>query len=807
MKETNKLTQLTPMMQQYCSIKERYKNYLLFYRLGDFYELFYDDAFIVSKELGLVLTKRSDVPMCGVPWHASEMYLTKLVKAGFRIAICEQLETPQEAKKRGGSKATVERNVTRIITKGTLIEQSMLSEKSNNFLLAISNLSSNNNLAIAYTDVSTGKFLVEEITDTDLLSSITKIAPSEIICSDELLSQRKFLDILSNYKFIIRSIPNSKFSKFSTSDRVNKFFGVKFLDILGNLSKQALEAITAIVEYITDVYKSVDIKLDFPKLIKSSDYMYLDSFTRKSLELTVSQSGDKKSSLLSNIDKTLTSQGSRMLSMWLMEPLINISKINKRLDFVEFFVNHREILNKLSKVLSDFPDVERAISRILLNKAGPRDLKCVCIALNSSFQIKQILKEFAIFDNMNFYFNELTSLVDDLYSALSENLPSLAREGNFIKKGYDKELDEYINMLENGESIIKSLQLKYVKETGIPNLKIKNNSLIGYFIELSPNFVSKIPYNFIHRQSLASSLRYTSEELIDIADKIYSAETNVKQREILIFNDLVEKVSKLSSFIKDISNNISFLDIVASFARLAIENRYTRPQICEENILDIKKGRHPVVENNLKNNGSNFIENDCEITLQNPVSILTGPNMGGKSTYLRQNAIIIIMAQIGSFVPADFAKIGIVDRIFSRVGASDDISSGRSTFMVEMIETATILHNATKNSFVILDEIGRGTSTYDGLAIAWAVIEEIATNIKSRTIFATHYHELKALKETLPEINFLTVDVKEWNNEIVFLHKIKQGFADKSYGINVAELAGFPENVLKRAESLLESLT
>jgi len=806
MSEKNNTTQLTPMMQQYCSIKEQYKDYLLFYRLGDFYELFYDDALVVSKELGLVLTKRAGVPMCGVPWHASDTYLAKLVKSGFRIAICEQLETPQEAKKRGGSKATVERDVTRIITRGTLIEQSMLSEKSNNFLLAISNPSSNNNLAIAYTDVSTGKFLIEELNDSDLVSSISKISPAEIICSDELLSRKEFLDILSNYKSIIRPIPNAKFSEFSVSDRLTKFFGIRFLDVFGNLSKQAFEAITAIIEYVSEVYKSNDIKLDFPKLIKSSDYMYLDSFTRKSLELTVSQSGDKKSSLLYNIDKTLTSQGSRMLFRWLMEPLTNISKITKRLDFVDFFINHRDILNKLSEIFSEFPDVERSISRILINKAGPRDLKCVSVALENSFHIGEILKKFSIFNEMNFNFNELKSLVNDLCSALSDNLPVLAREGNFIKRGYDRELDEYIDILENSESIIKSLQLKYVSETGIPSLKIKNNSLIGYFIEFSPNFASKIPYNFIHRQSLASSLRYTSEELINIANKIYSAETNLKQREILIFNELIEKISKLSAFIKDISNNISFLDVITSFARLAIENNYTRPEISEENILKIIKGRHPVVENNLKNKGGTFVENDCEFTLNNPVSILTGPNMGGKSTYLRQNAVIIIMAQIGSFVPAEFAKIGIVDRIFSRVGASDDISSGRSTFMVEMIETATILHNATQKSFVILDEIGRGTSTYDGLAIAWAVIEEIATKIKSRTIFATHYHELKSLEKTLPQIKFITVDVKEWNGDIVFLHKIKPGFADKSYGINVAGLAGFPKNVLKRAEELLEKL-
>lgn len=796
---------LTPMMQQYCSLKEQYKDSLLFYRLGDFYELFYDDAVVASKELGLVLTKRAGVPMCGVPWHASEMYLTKLVKNGFRVAICEQLETPQEAKKRGGSKATVERNVTRIVTKGTLVEQAMLSEKSNNFLLAIAG-SSSDNFAIAYADVSTGKFLIEELPFDNLLSSISKISPSEILCSDNLLSKKEFLDILSNYKSIVRPIPNTKVSQHYITNRLTKFYGIKFIDVFGKLSKEALEATADIIEYISEVYKSDNISLDFPKLVKSADYMYLDSFTRRSLELTTSQSGDKKSSLLYNIDRTLTSQGGRMLERWLMEPLFDINKINKRLDFVEFFINNRENLEKLRDILSKFPDLERSVARVLINKAGPRDLKSIAVALRGAYQLQDSLKNFSIFNNLNFYFNELNELVNDLDSALADNLPVFTRDGNFIKKGYDRDLDEYINTLENSESIIKSLQLKYVQETGISSLKIKNNSVIGYFIELSPNFASKVPYNFIHRQSLASALRYTSEELVELANKIYSAESNIKQRELFIFDELIKKILKLTKYIKNISNSISFIDVITSFSKLALDNRYTRPEICKEKILKINQGRHPVVENNLKSKGGEFIANDCDLDENQHVSILTGPNMGGKSTFLRQNALIIIMAQIGCFVPAQYAKIGVVDRIFSRVGAFDDISSGRSTFMVEMIETATILQHATQNSFVILDEIGRGTSTYDGLAIAWAVVEEIANNIKARTIFATHYHELKSLQKTISRINFLTVSVKEWDGNIIFLHRITPGFADKSYGINVAALAGFPKNVLIRAEELLKKL-
>lgn len=805
MSSKNDTATLTPMMQQYCSIKEQYKDYLLFYRLGDFYELFYDDAITVSKELGLVLTKRVDVPMCGIPWHAAEMYIPRLVKNGFRVAICEQLETPQEARKRGGSKATVERDVTRIITSGTLVEQDMLPEKSNNFLLAISNCY-NSNLAVAYTDVSTGRFLVEEIPSSDLISTISKVAPSEIICSDKLLSQKEFLEVLVNYKSIIRPIPDVKVSGASITDALTKFFKVKCLSVFGDLSKHVLEAIAFIVKYVSEVYKSNDVKLDFPKLVKLSDYMCIDSFTRRSLELTVSQFGSKKSSLLSNIDKTLTSQGSRMLARWLMEPLTNIDKINKRLDFVEFFIANKTMLTNLQEKLANLPDIERAIARVLINRAGPRDLKCISVTLKTAFQISQILKAFPIFSKLHLSFDELNSLINELDCALGDELPVLARDGNFIKKGYDPELDEHIDILDRSESIIKSLQLKYVKETGIPTLKIKSNSVISYFIEISPQFASKVPYNFIHRQSLAAALRYTSDELIEIANKIRSAELNIKQRELFIFEALKDKVTAQSKFIKEISNNISFLDVITSLACLAAENKYVRPKMLKDNTLKILKGRHPVVENNLKAKGLNFIENDCEFTPASTLSILTGPNMGGKSTYLRQNAIIIIMAQIGSFVPAEYAEIGVVDRIFSRVGANDDISSGRSTFMVEMIETATILRNATANSFIILDEIGRGTSTYDGLAIAWAVIEDIAQRIKARTIFATHYHELKDLGNTLKQIKFLTVSVKEWNGNIVFLHKIIPGFADKSYGINVAALAGFPDYVINRAKELLHNL-
>ncbi|MBQ3946277.1 MAG: DNA mismatch repair protein MutS [Alphaproteobacteria bacterium] len=798
-------TRLTPMLQQYCDEKKNYPDALLLYRLGDFYELFFEDAEIASKELGLVLTKRNDAPMCGIPWHASEMYLTKLIKAGHRVAICEQMETPEEAKIRGGSNATIERKVTRIITKGTLIEQELLVGKQNNFLLAISGIDGNGIIAIAYADISTGRFIVDEISATELSSTLAKVEPAEIICNDNLLTNKEVLEILDTYKSIIRPIPSSKFAQNAGQERLAKFFGIKFIDSFGTLSKRVIEVASAIVDYVVEVYKSDKVNLTFPKLVNHSEHMSLDNFTRKSLELTTSQSGDKKSTLLYSIDRTKTAQGGRMLARWLMEPLANVEKISKRLDFVEFFAKNPGLLSVIDVHFSGFPDIERSITRIVMGKTSPRDLKCIAVSLRKALELDRYTSRYPELKNLRLSFDKSENLIETLEKALTDEVPFFARDGGFIRHGFDAELDEYVNFLENGESVIKELQMKYVKETGIQTLKIKNNSLIGYFIEVSPNFASKVPYNFVHRQSLATSMRYSSAELNEIANKIYSAESNAKRRELVIFEDLIKLVVKEEENIRKISENISFIDLCSSFASLAIEKHYVRPELTSEKVLEIKNGRHPVVENSLSVSGDNFVANDCDFSQTSFVSILTGPNMGGKSTYLRQNAIIIIMAQIGSFVPADYAKIGVVDRIFSRVGASDDISSGRSTFMIEMIETATILQNATEKSFVILDEIGRGTSTYDGLAIAWAVIEDIITRIKTRTIFATHYHELNGLKATQPNVKFLSVTVQEWNSQIVFLHKIKEGFTDKSYGINVASLAGFPKNVVNRAEEILKS--
>ncbi|MDR3031133.1 MAG: DNA mismatch repair protein MutS, partial [Holosporales bacterium] len=671
---------LTPMMRQYADIKKQYNDCMLFFRLGDFYELFYDDAIIASKELGLYLTKRSAVPMCGVPWHANEMYITKLVKNGHRVAICEQVETPEEARRKRGNKSMVERKVVRIITQGTLVESSMLGEKANNFLLSISD-EHNETIGIAYADASTGSFFVEEIRIDELLSTLSKISPTEIICSDGLLSKKETLNIVDKYKSIIRPIPNAKFSVNSVN-KLESFFNVKFIDAFGKFPKNVLCAAAAIVDYIASVYVSNKISLSFPKILNNCDFMNLDSFTRRSLELEKTQSGEYSGSLLNAIDKTLTSQGGRLLNRWLKQPLTNIAKINKRLDYVEFLTEHKDLLSEIKDILSNFPDLERALSRVLMHKAGPRDVKAISTALEAAEKLENVISKYALLSDISLRNESTSGLCKLIESAIIPEPPILARDGGFIKKGVDEELDEYLDLLENGEYVINKLQKKYSEDTGIPTLKIKNNRVLGYFIDISSNYASKIPYNFVHRQTLASSIRYITAELSEIANKIYSADSNIKIRELAIFEELIAKISEKNEIIHSIANRISFIDVIYSFASLAIQNEYARPILTEHKEFTIVGGKHPVVEEVLKKSGSKFIENDYQAQDSSFVSILTGPNMGGKSTYLRQNAIIVIMAQIGSFVPAKKASIGIVDRVFSRVGASDDIASGKSTFMV-----------------------------------------------------------------------------------------------------------------------------
>jgi DNA mismatch repair protein MutS len=580
------------------------------------------------------------------------------------------------------------------------------------------------------------------------------------------------------------------------------------VDVFGSLPNECIEAAAAIVDYIGIAHIGANTKLDFPKMIDSGEYIQIDYFTKKSLELNKSLGDNKKSTLLNTIDKTMTAQGSRLLSEWLANPLSNVEKINKRLSFVEFFVANKDLTKTIRSHLSKIPDLERALSRICMNRSCPRDLGIIRNALIEIHCLNNIICSIPDLATLDTSFSTCQAIIKSLEDALNEiNLPLSANDGNFIKDGYDRELDEQRGFVKNSTRTIVSLQQKYVAQTGIYNLKVKKNGVLGYFIETTVNNASRIPYEFVHKQTLASCIRYVTKELIDIANATYSSEGSSKARELLVFDKLREMVCMSYEHIKSASQKISFVDCISALAALAIENNYVKPQIVVEKIIDIENGRHPVVEERLKQDGSHFVSNDCSMNENSVIAIITGPNMGGKSTYLRQNAIIIIMAQIGSYVPASKAVIGVVDKIFSRVGASDDISAGKSTFMVEMVETSIILRQATDRSFVILDEVGRGTSTYDGLAIAWAILLEIHDNIKARTLFATHYHELKKISDDNRNVKFLTVLVEENNQDIVFLYKIANGFADKSYGLHVASIAGFPKHVIAQAKMLLEEMT
>ena len=793
---------LTPMMAQYKKLKDSNPDCLLFYRLGDFYELFNEDAIVASKVLGLVLTHRQNTPMCGIPYHTYETYLSKLVNNGYRIAICEQTETPEEAKKRG-NKGPIERKCIRIVTSGTLVEESLLSSKFNNYLLSI--IKEGDNIGFAYADISSGMFFVETSDIKDINSIITKINPSEIICLDSLCNDIEVLNKLEQYKSILHILPNVKCNESSAIERLTKFYNIKFIESFGNFPQYVIKASAIIVDYISNMYSSTNLSLLPPKFINSSEHMNLDSFTQKSLELTYTQSGNKQGSLLSCLDCTKTAQGARMLSRWITSPLTNVNKINTRLNFVEFFFNNRKELKIIRELLYTTPDIERATSRVLMNKCGPKDIKSILVALVNFKHINEVLLNHDQLKSLYIEDESIDKIIEKVSSAIVEDPPTLARDGNFIKKGYDKQLDEYKTLLDNAEYYISKMQEEYSNDSGIPTLKIKSNDILGYFIEISPSYVKKVPYTFIHRQTLGSCLRYTTNDLINIANKIYSARANTKQRELLLFDELLQYISKYKELLRNISHIISFIDVITSFANHAIVFNYTKPIFTNEKTVRIINGRHPVVEYFLKNKGENFVANSFECNESKIITILTGPNMGGKSTYLRQNALIIIMAQIGSFVPADEATLSISDSIFSRVGASDDIASGKSTFMVEMLETASILNQATEKSFIILDEIGRGTSTYDGLSIAWAVAEELSNNIKARTLFATHYHELVDLKNNIENINYLTVEVNtnEKDDSIVFVHKIEQGFANKSFGLNVALMAGFPKHVINRAKEIM----
>ena len=819
---------LTPMMAQYLETKKAYPDYLLFYRMGDFYEMFFDDAVAASKALDIALTKRgklegADVPMCGVPFHAYETYLSRLIKHGFKVAICEQMEDPKEAKKRG-AKSVVKRDVIRLVTAGTLTEENLLDSRRNNFLLSLAK--TGDMLGVSWLDLSTGDFFLEEIglknkSEAVVVSSLlSRLSPVEILVSDRYLQSPKLFEMFNEYRKKLSVLSEARFNFENARRNLLNLFKVETLDAYGSFSRAEITAAGVLMDYVETTQKGQMPRVEKPVKIYERQVMEIDGATRRSLELLESSSGDRGNSLLSVLDRTVTGAGARMLAGRIASPLVDTKEIGERLNVVEFFLNEEFIRDDVRALLKACPDIERAVSRLSLERGGPRDLAAIKTTLAAVPRLKNILSG-ASSQNMVSELPEAVAriagrmghhenLVDELERALADELPLLARDGGFIREGYYPPLDEIRRVKNNSQQIILQLQEKYAAATDIPNLKIKYNNLIGYFVEVPAKFATRMLENkdFIHRQSVLNAVRFTTVELTEIENEIRGAGEKLLATELELFNKLVTEVRIAADDISRTAKALAELDVGAALADLAAEKNYCRPEIDDSFCFDVEDGRHPVVEASLaREHGGAFVGNDCRLGGDySNIWLITGPNMAGKSTFLRQNAIIAVMAQIGSFVPAKRARIGVVNKLFSRVGASDDLARGRSTFMVEMVETASILNRADERSLVILDEIGRGTATFDGLSIAWAVVEHLHEVNRCRALFATHYHELTSLVGKLHKMSLHCMKIKEFNDEVIFLHEVIDGAADRSYGIHVAKLAGLPPVVLKRAEQVLSSL-
>jgi DNA mismatch repair protein MutS len=802
----------TPMMQQYLGVKAAHKDCLLFYRMGDFYEMFFDDAVIASKVLDIALTKRGkhdgdDIAMCGVPYHACDAYLHKLIDSGYKVAVCEQMESPEEAKKRG-YKAVVRREVVRIITAGTLIEDALLDARESNYLAALAEISGK--MALAWIDISTGEFRVCPTSRSALPAELARLSPKELLLADKLFVDGELSPILREYRAALSPQAASLFDVSKTENKLMAFYGVKSLDAYGKFASAEISACGSLIEYVELTQKGALPRLNPPQQFSSKNFMVIDAATRRNLEIVTTMSGDKKSSLLSIIDKTITAAGGRLQLNNLSTPFAHATPINKKLDGVQFFIDNQQVRNDIREILSRVPDIERALSRICMEKGSPKDLVAIRDGLAESTIIAETL-EFSGSEGLpeiiRDYLRDFGShdkIIGKMREALNDEVGVLARDGGFVRSGYHPKLDELRELSNNGRDKVAALRDSYREETGINTLKITQNNVLGYFVEVTPNQSDKITDSkFFHRQTLSTAVRYTTEELRRLESDIINAKEHAIKLELVIFDDLVSDIKRESNAIAMAAHSIAAIDVLSALAHLAEEKNYVRPYVDDSLEFRIKGGRHPVVENSL---GSEFINNGCDLAQNQRLWLLTGPNMAGKSTFLRQNALIAIMAQIGSFVPASEAHIGCVDKVFSRVGASDDLARGRSTFMVEMVETASIINQATEKSLVILDEIGRGTATFDGLSIAWSVVEHLHNRNKCRSLFATHYHELTSLTEKLAALTCYTMKVKEWEGNVIFLHEVIAGAADRSYGIHVAKLAGLPSSVTTRAEQILKEL-
>ena len=804
------MSNVTPMMAQYLEIKAAHPGALLFYRMGDFYEMFFEDAVAASEALDIALTKRGkhddeDIPMCGVPVHAAEGYLLTLIRKGFRVAVCEQLENPAEAKKRG-YKAVVKRDVVRLVTPGTLTEDSLLDARRHNYLAAFAEVRDEG--ALAWVDISTGAFHVVPCAAVRLGPELARLTPREVLLSDDSALRTT----VEESGAAVSELGKAAFDSTLGEKRLCNLYDVASLDAFGTFTRAQVSAMAAVVEYLEITQKGNLPLLRPPVAEGETANMQIDAATRRSLELTHSMAGGRAGSLLATIDRTVTAAGARLLERRLSSPSRTIDTIQARQDAVSYFVEETKLRQSIRDGLRGVHDIDRALSRLALDRAGPRDMTAIRNTLGQAEQIAASLPE-GLPDHLQSVTGDLTGhddLLDLLDQALVAEPPLLTRDGGFIAPGYDEELDEARTLRDEGRSVIAAMQAEYSELSGVPSLKIKHNNVLGYFIETTATHAEKMmtpPLNetFIHRQTTANQVRFTTVPLSEIETKILNAGGRALEIEKRLYSNLREAIIAKAAPLSALARALSELDVSAALADLAKAEDWTRPVVDTGRAFDISKGRHPVVEQSLKKSGDPFVANDTDLSKSN-IWLLTGPNMAGKSTFLRQNALIAVLAQMGAWVPAQAAHIGLVSQIFSRVGASDDLARGRSTFMVEMVETAAILNQADDRALVILDEIGRGTATYDGLSIAWATLEHLHDVNRCRALFATHYHEMCQLADKLDGVDNATVTVKEWDGDVIFLHEVKRGTADRSYGVQVARLAGLPAAVVNRAKVVLDAL-
>ncbi|MBH0238630.1 DNA mismatch repair protein MutS [Methylobrevis sp. L22] len=827
-------------MEQFIEIKAANPDSLLFFRMGDFYEMFFEDAEVASRALGITLTKRGkhygrDIPMCGVPLHTADDYLQRLIALGHRVAVCEQVEDPAEARKRG-AKSVVRRDVVRLVTPGTITEDNLLDARRSNFLSALARAKGGegggDRFALAWIDMSTGAFRLAEFDAAALAASIARVEPRELLVPDSLLDEAdfrlRFREIGAATGAAIVPVPRAFFDGATAGDRLASFFGVASLDAFGGFTRLETTAAAAVVAYVDKTQLGRRPPLDPPQREASGAAMAIDAATRANLELVRTLGGERRGSLLATIDRTVTGAGARLLAERLASPLTDPEAIRRRLDAVELFLRDSSLREEVAGRLARAPDMARALSRLALGRGGPRDLAAVGAGLAAAVGVFGRLVEVEMpGDEVAAAMAALGTAPHDLggrlAEALADDLPLLKRDGGFVRAGFRADLDETRALRDESRQVIASLQATYAGLAEVKGLKIRHNNVLGYYVEVGPQHAPAMlsaPLNatFIHRQTMAGAVRFSTVELGALEGKIASAGERATAIELAVFDDLTAAVIAAGAGIKRAAEALAALDVASGLAALADARRWTRPKVDDSGAFRITAGRHPVVEEMLAEDGQSFVANDADLGAApgaaaasttgegGRIWLVTGPNMAGKSTFLRQNALIAVLAQMGAFVPAAAAHIGVVDRLFSRVGAADDLARGRSTFMVEMIETAAILNQAGPRALVILDEIGRGTATFDGLSIAWATVEHLHAVNRSRALFATHYHELTALSERLERVVNATVKVKEWKGDVVFLHEIVPGAADRSYGIQVAKLAGLPAAVVERAKAVLTEL-